>query len=135
MDLRTQPIDCPHCDKTCAGGAGLAAHIRAQHPDAANAADPPRANGHKPGVELVWEDPPLRGGRQGVEQKYGALIPELRRAGGRWARLEVFEKPHSSNGAKTKCQAIEEWADIEFVTRTTETGSALYARFKGDDDA
>lgn len=126
-------IRCPHCDRTCAGPAGLASHIRSMHPDQLTPGrEAPPAP--PPGNGLVWEDPPATNGRH---NKWLPLIadtlPELRRHPGAWARLFTWRDRKSAQAAKTSLAKRPEVADIEFAARALPDGtSALYGRYTGE---
>jgi len=134
-------VPCPHCDKTCAGPAGLASHIRSLHPevvrereqqlerDLSREAPPEPATPASNGI--VWEDPPSKGGRSKIVDDIIKLIPELRRNPGQWARLHTWTNTSGANGAQTALKKREDLSDIEFVARssTKDKASSLYGRY------
>lgn len=132
-------VTCPHCNRTCAGPQGLASHIRSMHPDVARAAGatagatgaPPDAPGAPPAHGLVWEEPPSPR-RSSQYTEVLALIPELRRNPGRWARLYTWSNKTGANGLQQRLRKDATVADCEFIGRITATGSALYGRCTGE---
>lgn len=131
-------VRCPHCDRSCAGPAGLASHIRSMHldeyaqavaqRDEAPPATQPPANG------FVWEEPPEVSTRRNKWLPLiGAALPELRRNPKKWARLYTWRDRKSAQAAKTSLAKRPEVTDIEFAARVLpDETSALYGRYTGE---
>lgn len=134
-----EPVICPICHRSCAAAAGLASHMRAMHRDEwrrqleAEAAQPsatrpsvpppsPSSNG------VRWEDPPVpTNGRNATHRIVEAVVPELKRNEGRWARLLDFKGPTSASGHATGLKKA--FPDIEIIGRKVGSGSAIFARY------
>lgn len=80
---------------------------------------------------LVWEDPPPRGGGNTQVFVIVALVPELRRNPGKWARLYTWKNLTGANSMQTKLRALPELSDCEFIGRSNKAAgtSALYGRY------
>lgn len=120
-------VPCPHCDRSCAGPAGLASHIRSLHPDQRGTVLTKTAG-------LVWEDPPPhRPGR--TSRTVTAILdalPALQSRPGEWARVCVYPSKSSAGTARSLCRKRPEFAGLEFAsTSTGGPGSRLYARWIG----
>lgn len=136
-------VICKFCDRRCGNSAGLAAHVKSMHPDewaAEVAAAEARDHGEAPPVTpvsngLVWEEPPPKR-RDSAYTAIVALVPELRRNPGRWARLYTWSTSSGANSAQAKLRKDENLTDIEFVARSTKSDarstSALYGRYTGE---
>lgn len=146
--MPVEVLQCPYCERTCAGGTGLSAHIRSMHPkekmpvkeelksvgtrptfDENLRTTPPIIG--KPVImesktELVWEDPPQRGS-QGLGKELRPVMIELKRHPGKWARVRVFKHKSSANSAKNTLKKSH--PDFEYVSAQHSTGSALWMRF------
>lgn len=132
-------VPCPHCERSCGGPAGLAAHIRSMHPEVIREREKqlerdlhealPETGGGAASNGIVWEDPPCS--RSGVVEIIVALVPELRRNPGRWARLHVWPNKTGANTNQSKLRRDERVVDIEFVARSDAKAgsSALYGRY------
>lgn len=122
-------VPCPHCDRSCAGPAGLASHIRSMHPEVLREdptrEPPPDTNSGG----LVWEDPPARGRDASLIPELVALIPRLKERPGSWARLRTYKSATGAGGAKAKAKDAPELAHLEFRASRVDGGSALYGRY------
>lgn len=120
-------VRCPHCNRSCAGPAGLASHIRSMHPEQIE--DTPPLSPPTPRVELLWEDPPPRARDPWALALINPVLLELRANPNRWARLYTWRDAKRATAAKAQLAKRPEVADIEFSARSLPDGtSALYGR-------
>ena len=133
-------VICKFCDRRCGNNAGLAAHVRAMHPEEWEreiAEAEARSNGEAPPAPptsngLVWEDPPARSKKQGAIDAIVALIPELRRNPNKWARLYTWRNKTSAATIATTLRKMEDLADIEFRSSVADGTGALHGRYTGE---
>lgn len=120
-------IPCPHCDRSCAGPAGLSSHIRSLHPEHHSKAEDKT-------VGIVWETPPPRrpGRTSRTIDTILEALPALQGRPGEWARVAVYSSKSSAGSARTACQKKDEFNGLEFrASQVGGPGSRLYARWIG----
>lgn len=138
-------VICPVCQRTCGSGTGLSSHMRSMHraewereneaameratpsrgarPAVPPPLPPPPANG------IRWEEPPASrvGKTAKVLAEVRALVIELKRNPGKWARIKDYASASGAGSIRTKLVAA--FPDVEFVARKLDDGSAIWARF------
>lgn len=131
-------VRCKFCDRTCAGPAGLASHLRSMHANesADERADElehaarvaglhvvPRDGEGPPGFEWVDTLPPRR--RRSLASDLEPMVAELRANPGRWAKLATTNKA-SAGSTRTRLATL--YADCEFAVRRNGITATIYGR-------
>lgn len=80
---------------------------------------------------IVWEEPPPRGKEAGRLIRLRGLLPVLKQHPGRWARVFEYKGPTGASSAVGKMR--REFPDLELRGARRDAGSAIYARYRGDD--
>jgi hypothetical protein len=105
-------------------------------PDRKLAAVPNKRTVAEPHLELAWEDPPVSPthGRQPLRDRLATILEQVKERPGTWARVATYERKSSANSGANGLRKKPPAGRWEFKGCKLDNGSALYARYLGDND-